>query len=244
TLVGNGEEALDALAEHQFDLVIMDLNMPVMGGLDTVKLHRFATGGREGPPIIALTADATDETRAQCEAAGIDGYLAKPVDVDQLLTLVDRLSRRAPVGASAPRRVRRDSPRPRVAGALPVLDQALLERLRELDDQDGFVTQVINDFIVDAEQLIAELAAAARANDPSAFRDRAHALRSSAAHIGATALFELCLGWRSIGPAELAEQGVAAIARLESEFERLRRALLAELAEPGRRAQRAVSRPR
>jgi two-component system sensor histidine kinase RpfC len=245
TLVGNGEEALDALAGHQFDLVIMDLNMPVMGGLDTVKLHRFATGGREGPPIIALTADATDETRAQCEAAGIDGYLAKPVDVDQLLTLVDRLSRRAPVAATAPRRVRRESGRaePRAAGALPVLDQALLERLRQLDDQDGFVTQVINDFIVDAEQLIAELAAAARADDPIAFRDRAHALRSSAAHVGATALFELCLGWRGIGPAELADEGAAHIARLESEFERLRHALLAELAEPGRRAQRAVSRP-
>jgi two-component system sensor histidine kinase RpfC len=245
TLVGNGEEALDALAAQQFDLAVMDLNMPVMGGLDTVKLHRFATGGRDGPPFIALTADATDETRAQCDAAGFDSYLAKPVDVDQLLTLVDRLTGPVPVGASAPRRVRSDSARARpcAAGALPVLDQTLLRRLRQLDDQDGFVTQVINDFIVDAEQLIAELAAAARADDAITFRDRAHALRSSAAHVGATALFELCFGWRGIGPAELAEQGAAHIARLESEFERLRDALLAEVAEPGKRAQRAVIRP-
>jgi two-component system sensor histidine kinase RpfC len=246
TLVGNGEEALDALAEHQFDLVIMDLNMPVMGGLDAVKLHRFATGGRDGPPLIALTADATDETRAQCEAAGIDTYLAKPVDVDQLLTLVDRLTRPVPVGAAAPPRARSEPAMtiPYAAGALPALDQTLLDRLRQLDDQDGFVTRVINDFIVDAEQLIAELAAAARAGNAIAFRDQAHALRSSAAHVGATALFELCLGWRGIGPAELAEQGAAHIARLEAEFERLRDALLAELAEPGTRAQRAVTRPR
>jgi two-component system sensor histidine kinase RpfC len=246
TLVGNGEEALDALAEHQFDLVIMDLNMPVMGGLDAVKLHRFATGGRDGPPLIALTADATDETRAQCEAAGIDTYLAKPVDVDQLLTLVDRLTRPVPVGAAAPPRARSEPAMtiPYAAGALPALDQTLLDRLRQLDDQDGFVTRVINDFIVDAEQLIAELAAAARAGNAIAFRDQAHALRSSAAHVGATALFELCLGWRGIGPAELAEQGAAHIARLEAEFERLRDALLAELAEPGTRAQRAVIRPR
>ena len=54
----------------RFDLVIMDLNMPVMGGLDAVKLHRFATGGRELPPFVALTADATNDTRRQCEAAG------------------------------------------------------------------------------------------------------------------------------------------------------------------------------
>ena len=47
----------------QFDLVLMDLNMPVMGGLDAVKLHRFATGGRDVPPFVALTADATEETR-------------------------------------------------------------------------------------------------------------------------------------------------------------------------------------
>jgi two-component system sensor histidine kinase RpfC len=223
----------------------MDLNMPVMGGLDTVKLHRFATGGRDGPPFIALTADATDETRAQCNAAGFDSYLAKPVDVDQLLTLVDRLTGPVPVGARASRRARSDPARakPCAAGALPVLDQTLLQRLRQLDDQDGFVTQVINDFIVDAEQLIAELVAAARADDAITFRDRAHALRSSAAHVGATALFELCLGWRGIGPAELAEQGAAHIARLESEFERLRDALLAEVAKPGRRAQRAVIRP-
>ena len=90
---------------------------------------------------------------------------------------------------------------------------------------------MIHDFIVDAEQLIAELAAPARASDALAFRDRAHALRSSAAHIGATALFELCLGWRGIGAAELAERRApACIARLEAEFERLRDALLAELA--------------
>jgi two-component system, sensor histidine kinase RpfC len=245
TLVGNGEEALDALANHQFDLVIMDLNMPVMGGLDAVKLHRFATGGRDDPPFIALTADATEETRAQCEAAGIDSYLAKPIDVGQLLTLVDRLTRPAPVGATAPPRVRSEPAKtaPCAADPLPVLDQALLDRLRQLDDQDGFVTQVINDFIVDAEQLIVELAAAARAGDAIAFRDRAHALRSSAAHIGATALFELCLGWRGIGPAELVEQGAGHSARLEAEFERLRDALLAELAEPGTRAPRAVTRP-
>jgi two-component system sensor histidine kinase RpfC len=245
TLVGNGEEALDALTKHQFDLVIMDLNMPIMGGLDAVKLHRFATGGRDGPPFIALTADATDETRAQCETAGIDTYLAKPIDVDQLLTLVDRLTRPRPVGATARRRLRSEPARatPCAAGALPVLDQTLLDRLRQLDDQDGFVTQVINDFIVDAEELIAELAAAARAGDAIAFRDRVHALRSSAAHIGATALFDLCLGWRGIGPAELAEQGAAHIARLEFEFERLRDALLVELAEPGTRAPRAVIRP-
>ncbi|MCE3249575.1 MAG: rpfC 1 [Geminicoccaceae bacterium] len=242
-LVGNGEEALDALVDRQFDLVIIDLNMPVMGGLDAVKMHRFTTGGRDVPPFVALTADATDETRRQCEAAGIEGYLAKPVDIDELLPMIDRLTR--PAGAALPmvRLERVEAPGPAAAAPLPALDRMLLERLRQLDDQDGFVSQVIHDFLIDAEQLIAELAAAARAKDALAFRDRAHALRSSAAHIGATALFQLCLGWRGIGAAELAAQGAGCIARLEAEFERLRDALQAELAEPANREPQAVTRP-
>jgi two-component system sensor histidine kinase RpfC len=72
TLVANGEEALDALAEGGFDLVLLDLNMPLISGLDTVKLHRFASGGRDDPPFVALTADATDETRRQCREAQIE----------------------------------------------------------------------------------------------------------------------------------------------------------------------------
>ena len=245
TLVGNGEEALDMLAdEDRFDLVVMDLNMPVMGGLDAVRLHRFATGGRDGPPFIALTADATEQTMRQCEAAGIEGYLAKPVDVAELLTLVDRLTGRVPV-SPPPLRGRIDPPWPAsgLRAAQPVLDPVLVERLRQLDQQDGFVSQIINDFIVDAEQLIAELGAAAAAVDVATFRDRAHALRSSAAHLGARALFELCLGWRGIGATELAAQGIDHTARLKTEFERLRAALRAELAEPASPEPPAVIRP-
>jgi two-component system sensor histidine kinase RpfC len=235
-LVGNGEEALDAMAADRFDLVIMDLNMPVMGGLDAVKLHRFGTGGRDLPPFVALTADATEESRRQCEAAGVDAYVTKPVAVEELLALVERLTRPAVAGEApahpAPQQDR--TPSGTDPSRLPVLDPALLDRLRELDDDQDFLDQLIEDFIADAEQLIAELEAGAAAADATAFRDRAHALRSSAAHIGASALFELCLAWRGIGPAELAARGAEHVARLRFEFERLRRALGAELAAPRR----------
>ncbi len=247
TMVGNGEEALDALAVARFDLVVMDLNMPVMGGLDAVKLHRFGTGGRDLPPFVALTADATEETRRQCEAAGIDAYVTKPVALDELLALVERLTRPA-ADPATPRATGGEAWRPSRAdlhgtdaSRLPVLDRALLDRLRQLDDDEDFLAGLIHDFIADAAQLIAELEAGAVAADVTTFRDRAHALRSSAAHIGATALFELCLGWRGIGPAELAERGADYVARLRSEFERLRRSLLAELAAP--RPRPALSRP-
>jgi two-component system sensor histidine kinase RpfC len=242
TLVGDGEEALHALEADAFDVVLIDVNMPVMNGLDVVKLHRFATGEGEAPPFIALTADATEETRRQCEAAGIAAYVTKPVDMEQLLLLIDRVAQRARAVAK-----RAQSGRTRSGGtgtvAGPVLDATHLARLRQLDDQDDFLGGLIRDFIADAEQLVAELEAAALHCDAAAFRDRAHALRSSAAHLGATALFELCLQWRGIGRDDLAAEGSAHAMRLRSEFERLREALLLELTQPPAHGAPAVSRP-
>ena len=127
-------------------------------------------------------------------------------------------------------------PHPRLAGAVPVLDHDCLERLRQLDDEDGFVAAVITDFLEDAEQLVRQIGQAAAERDADTFRDCAHALRSSAAHIGATAIFELCLAWRRITPDELAEHGAGHAARLESAFEQLRAALRTVLAEHARRS--------
>ena len=91
--------------------------------------------------------------------------------------------------------------------------------------------------------MVEELEAAALHRDAAAFRDRAHALRSSAAHLGATALFELCLEWRGIGADELAAEGGTYAMRLRSEFERLREALLLALAQQEAPEAPAVSRP-
>jgi two-component system sensor histidine kinase RpfC len=125
----------------------------------------------------------------------------------------------------------------------PVLDPTHLERLRQLDDHDDFLRGLIRDFITDAEQLVDELEVAALDRDAATFRDRAHALRSSAAHIGATAVFELCHEWRGIGPDDLAAEGADYATRLKSEFERLRLALLAELVAPQPDRQSVSSRP-
>jgi two-component system sensor histidine kinase RpfC len=124
-----------------------------------------------------------------------------------------------------------------------VLDATHLDRLRQLDDDDDFLGGLIRDFISDAGQLVDELEAAALNCDAAAFRDHAHALRSSAAHLGATAMFELCLEWRGIGPDELAAQGGACALRLRSEFGRLRDALLLQLTQQRANGATTVSRP-
>jgi CheY-like chemotaxis protein len=88
-LAGNGREALDVVSRQSFDLVLMDLQMPEMDGLETTAAIR---AGEEGTgkrlPIIALTAQALQGDRERCLAAGMDGYLAKPVQTQQLIETV------------------------------------------------------------------------------------------------------------------------------------------------------------
>jgi signal transduction histidine kinase/CheY-like chemotaxis protein len=86
TIVANGREALDALAREDFDLVLMDCNMPVLGGLEAMKLLRAGTSSARDPriPVIALTANAMDGDRDICIAAGMDDFLPKPVTMAAL----------------------------------------------------------------------------------------------------------------------------------------------------------------
>ena len=97
-LVEDGDQALDALELGRFDIVLMDVNMPGASGLDVVKIYRAAHLADAHLPIVALTADATMETRRQCEEAGMDAYVAKPLRPTELIAVMSRLLR----GADAP----------------------------------------------------------------------------------------------------------------------------------------------
>jgi CheY-like chemotaxis protein len=86
-VVANGREAVDALRRYTYDAVLMDLQMPVMDGFEATKAIRDPSGDCLNPqvPIIALTANAQEETRKKCLDAGMDGFLTKPVSPDALM---------------------------------------------------------------------------------------------------------------------------------------------------------------
>ena len=90
TLCENGQMALDHLAAAAFDLVLMDINMPVLDGLDTMRAIRSSTGAQRSLPIIALTADVMNEAREQALEAGADDFVAKPVRPDDLQQAITR----------------------------------------------------------------------------------------------------------------------------------------------------------
>ncbi|HYE86387.1 MAG TPA: two-component regulator propeller domain-containing protein [Vicinamibacterales bacterium] len=94
TVVENGQSALDALAREAFDVVLMDVQMPLMSGFEAAtKIRARESGGRV--PIIAMTAHALKGDRERCIEAGMDGYVSKPIDATVLLATIDQWTARA-----------------------------------------------------------------------------------------------------------------------------------------------------
>jgi len=88
TFVTNGREAVEACAVQPFDVILMDVQMPVLDGMEATRRIRAGDGPNAGTPILALTADALDSQREACARAGMNGHVAKPIDPRALLTSI------------------------------------------------------------------------------------------------------------------------------------------------------------
>jgi two-component system sensor histidine kinase RpfC len=231
----NGEQAMDAMCDGQFDIVLMDVNMPVMNGIEAAKLYRFASLGQKRIPILALTADASPEMEERCREAGMDGCLTKPIEPRRLLATIEQMAGEN-VEEGAPSRgttedvveARGDAKSPAV---LPLaLNRHVLDDLQSLGGTP-FVNELAAQFLADAAASLQNFERAATLVDTQAFRDHAHALRSAAANIGAQIVFQTCLSLRDISSSELRSDGGSHVRRLTSELHSVRSALDSYLAE-------------
>jgi len=192
-VVGNGEEVLDALERDEYDLIILDMQMPVMGGIEAAKLFRFTQPQRRGVPIMILTANATTEAARECEDAGVDAYLVKPVEPQRLLATVARTYHGAAAAAGAQRRpVARHLKVVSGAEDEAVLALPTLDELARLSRDPAFMDDLIRGFLVDGERLVAAIRQAIADGDMGALGDAAHALKGSARSVGAESLAALC----------------------------------------------------
>src|SRR5436190_2631150 len=143
-VVENGLQVLEALARRPYDVVLMDVQMPELDGLDASRRIRERWSREERPRIVAMTANALPEDREACFAAGMDDYVAKPIRSEEL--------------AEALARVRRIDVEDEAAGngAGAILDAEAVDALRELGGAD-FLMEVIDTFLDDAPALIASL---------------------------------------------------------------------------------------
>ena len=172
----NGAEGVAAFQARPFDIVLMDLQMPVMDGMAaTRKIRELETAGHV--PIIALTANAMSGDRERCEAAGMDGYLTKPIEVDRLRSMLMKFGLAHPETASASEQLG------------PPVDLAAFHAITAGDA--AFAQELIAAFISSGEQQLAELSAAiANCNRP-ALAKTAHQLKGACANIHAVGLQSL-----------------------------------------------------
>ncbi len=236
TVVDDGQAALDLLESDPFDIVLMDLNMPRLDGLETIKLLRVMELGGPRRPVIALTADATPEMRARCTEAGMDACVTKPIEpqllLDQIAALVPAPEAvpaapeaSAPAMGSVAAEVTDIASHPQFkVVALPALDGATLQELERLGGRE-FVTDLVEGFLEDAAETLHALEVAVAARNLTLFRANAHAVCSGAANIGARRINELCRPWSGMRAPELAERGTTCLTQLADELERLRRHL-------------------
>ena len=240
TVVDDGEAALDALQEQTFDLVIVDLNMPKINGLEVIKLHRMATLGERRAPVIVLSADAMPDTARACTEAGADAYLTKPVEPRRLLDAITRLSAGTPrqpyageavgreavaandVDASDRNRVMPISAHPRYRGEVhPAVNWSVIESLQQFGGEQ-FVAETVAEYLSNAEALIGAIREAVLQCDVAAFRDQVHALRGTSGNVGADALWRLCRSVSGMTSERLRQEGSAFGDRLRHELAHFR----------------------
>jgi len=231
SIVENGEQALDAMQVKAFDIALMDVNMPVLNGIEATKLYRFASLGKPRLPIVALTADATPETKQRCEEAGMDACVIKPIEPARLLNIISSIVSEKQVSDqeafSESETVKRIASHPKFKTSdVSPIDVRALTDLEALGGTK-FVDELIADFDRDTETLLDELKQSAKSCDVNAFREQLHAMRSGAANIGARRIYKMCLSWRHIGERELEQRGTDYLAKLGDEFGAVRTALKA-----------------
>ena len=223
---GNGQVALEKLQATNYDMVLMDCQMPVLDGYAATRRwreHEQASGAPQRLPIIAMTANAMAGDRQKCLDAGMDDYLAKPVTRGELERCINRWRGvRMPVApAPAPAKPAEQAAQP------AVLNAAVLDDLRDV--LGGEVDRIIALYLEDAPRLIAQLERAVVGNDPIALRVAAHTLKSSSANVGATTLSEAARDLEHGARDGTLAKPEALVARIVGEFARVRTALQAKL---------------
>jgi CheY-like chemotaxis protein len=178
-VAANGREATEAVSRERYDVVLMDIQMPEMDGISATRaiVAQRRAAGLTTPRVVAMTANAMPGDREACIAAGMDGYLAKPIELQALAdTLRNSLAERPTDGMAAP------------------IDAARLEHLQSMQDasRPSMVRELIDLFSTDSASHVQRIVDAHARGDAEALRTLAHRFLSATQNIGALRLSALC----------------------------------------------------
>jgi signal transduction histidine kinase/DNA-binding response OmpR family regulator len=221
-VAGNGLEAIQAVERQIYDLILMDVQMPEMDGLEATRRIVSRWPAQDRPRIVAMTADAMQGDREKCIEAGMDEYLTKPIRTAELVAAIQRASRR-------------DEARgPAIQGAKatgPAVDRPTFERLLESMADLEFVAELLDTFAAEGQTMIASLDEAIGGKNTELARRVAHTLKSNAATFGAMALSDACRALEAATREGDLDGALELVVAIHSEYDRASSELRAAKAE-------------
>ncbi|MBS3954372.1 MAG: EAL domain-containing protein [Methylomicrobium sp.] len=211
-IANNGQEACEAAQQQRFDLILMDCHMPVMDGFSAtacLREHELRTG-KAYIPIIALTADVQKGIEEQCRHSGMDDYLSKPFNMEQLQQMLEKwLPQQTKTQPSKSTSDSNQEP--------TILDTATLASLKAIVDSQGLtlLEKSIGLYLQTAPDSAAQIRQAIALQQADKLRKAAHVLKSASANLGARLLSRTCLALEIAGR----EQDFSATPQLLTDFD-------------------------
>ena len=236
-VAANGLEVLQALQRQHYDVILMDVQMPEMDGLEASRAIAQGWPAQQRPRIVAMTANAMQGDREECLAAGMDDYLAKPIRLGALQEALERAGRWAkerpapsepfeelPKGASP------TTDDGRQEEATPALDPRVLSELRQFqgEGEPDIVQELAGAFQFETPPLLQALHQAVTQGQPEQLKRAAHNLKGSSNNLGAQTMGRLSAELETIGKQGTVEGAAELITRLEQEYQRVCQALASE----------------
>ena len=203
------------LESEDYDLVIVDMQMPVMGGIEMIETFRVTYPDRVNLPFVVLSANATKEAEEECERADVAAFLTKPVRTKNLLSVITEV-----VKSYSPKLASKINSTDTASIALDssIIDISILEELGSLETVPDFLPKLLKQFQDDELRLIKDIETALWNGDYKSFKDATHALKGNAGTVGATSLYKCCIEIEGIDRAALMENYDHVLVYIKSEY--------------------------
>lgn len=215
-VAANGLEAVDAVRQREYDLIFMDVRMPEMDGIEATHRIRTLDGAVRQPRIVALSAGASDLEMQKCLAAGMDGYLSKPVQALEIQAVVENMDSSVPLADESPEEVQTPS------------RDAILEVLGELEaiSDESTVTEVIDTFLETVPTQMEAIRQAVATGDVAELGAHCHTLRGGSGALGAKRLAALSFSLEEVCREGSLEGAGTLVEAMDRELDRVQGLLL------------------
>jgi two-component system sensor histidine kinase RpfC len=217
-IAANGEQAISLLDIKSYDLAIVDLQMPDVGGIDVINHYRATHADEAQMPFMILTANATTEAINMGDELGVSAYLTKPVRSSHLLEVVNRILGIEKLNLPAETLLYQPKKGGNSVRDLQVLDHKTLGDLEKLSKDPNFMPSISESFIRDSDALLATMQKSLEEGDLHRYRDCAHAIADNASGVGAFSLRAACSAITAIDQSEFKIRGIELLAKISSTY--------------------------